>query len=127
PAALKKSGGLLTVFAFLLTAAQSQAIFTRLYSFGAIPDPGYDPNSALVQASDGNFYGTCAIAGQRMQSVLSEGTVFRLTPTGQVTPLHTFIGSDGRDPNGVIQATDGNFYGTTAYDGPSGGGTVFML
>ncbi len=41
--------------------------------------------------------------------------------------IFTFHGSDGRTPNGVIQGSDGNFYGTTRYDGPAGGGTAFKL
>ena len=112
----------------LVFCEQSPAIsFTRLFSFGADQNDGYDPNSALIQATDGNFYGTCSVAGQPLSGALAEGTIFRLTPGGEVTPVFTFHGSDGRVPNGVIQATDGNLYGTTAHDGPSGGGTVFQV
>ncbi|HEY2711375.1 MAG TPA: choice-of-anchor tandem repeat GloVer-containing protein [Chthoniobacterales bacterium] len=113
----------------LLAANQrSQAVsLSVLYGFGAIPDPGYNPISKLFLAKDGNFYGTCEGAGQFEGTELPEGTVWKMTPSGDVTMFFTFHGSDGRTPNAVIQGSDGNFYGTTRYDGPSGGGTVFKL
>ena len=74
-----------------------------------------NPTTSLIQATDGNFYGTTPDGGSGF------GTVFRMTPSGTVTVLHDFAGgTDGADPEAsLIQATDGNFYGTTA-----GGGTT---
>jgi uncharacterized repeat protein (TIGR03803 family) len=69
----------------------------------------------VIQATDGNFYGTTAYGGY------GYGTVFRLTPSGKLTTLHSFSSYDGTDGTypygGVIQATDGSFYGTTHYGG----------
>jgi uncharacterized repeat protein (TIGR03803 family) len=58
------------------------------------------------------------------------GTIFKMTPTGTLTVLHQFSGSDGANPiGGLIQGTDGNFYGTTSAGGsnPNGYGTVFQM
>jgi uncharacterized repeat protein (TIGR03803 family) len=106
--------------------AQTQPSLNVLYAFGAIPDPGYQPDTRLILAKDGNFYGTCPEAGQQ-ENGGAEGTVFKLTPSGEVAMVFTFHGSDGRAPSGVTEGEDGNLYGTTRYDGPSGGGTVFKL
>jgi M6 family metalloprotease-like protein len=79
------------------------------------------PDGGLIQASDGNFYGTTS------GGTSGNGTIFRLTPSGTRTTLHTFIGTDGAHPHaGLIQGSDGNIYGTT-YDGGSGYGTVFRI
>jgi uncharacterized repeat protein (TIGR03803 family) len=56
------------------------------------------------------------------------GTVFKITPAGTLTTLHRFDRTDGEMPYGeVVQATDGNFYGTTLNGGAYGGGTVFKI
>jgi uncharacterized repeat protein (TIGR03803 family) len=95
---------------------------TTLYSF-AWPD-GQSPAAALIQGSDGNFYGTTYSGG----AICSCGTVFKITPAGTLTTLHSFAGSDGYSPAAaLIQGTDGNFYGTTYYGGASSYGTVFKI
>ncbi len=110
---------------------------TTLYDFCSLPyctdgaQPGFDSSGAgLVQGADGNFYGTTLFGGN-----CNLGTVFKITPTGKLTTLHSFGNpscedpADGDDPNpGLIQATDGNFYGTT--QGSNNGdpsGTVFRI
>jgi uncharacterized repeat protein (TIGR03803 family) len=100
---------------------------TTLYSFCApssCPD-GAVPTAGLIQATDGNFYGTTPAGGAYL------GTVFRITPEGTLTTLHTFCQTDcadGYNPSaGLIQAIDGNFYGTTEHAGAHGGGTVFKI
>src|SRR5579864_5347084 len=95
---------------------------TVLHSFGN-PGDAKDPKAALIQASDGNFYGTTQDGPDS-----GFGTVFKMTPAGGVTVLHAFTGGvDGGHPLApLIQASDGNFYGTTQ-DGGSGFGTVFMM
>src|SRR5439155_18375379 len=60
------------------------------------------------------------------------GTVFKMDAAGTVTTLHSFSGSDGGGPGGLIQASDGSFYGMTGYGGASEGcqsgcGTVFKM
>jgi uncharacterized repeat protein (TIGR03803 family) len=98
---------------------------------------GSQPYAALVQGSDGNFYGTTEIGGDSAGA----GTIFELSPTQDYTKLYDFCPNVpvcqplGEWPiAALVQATDGTFYGTT----PSGGysnkqcaagfcGTVFTL
>jgi uncharacterized repeat protein (TIGR03803 family) len=96
---------------------------TVLYSFGTGSD-GQNPEAALVQGTDGNFYGTSTIGG-----AYGEGTVFKITAAGAETVLWSFgNGSDGKNPEaGLVQGTDGNFYGTTFAGGAYGEGTVFKI
>jgi uncharacterized repeat protein (TIGR03803 family) len=76
-----------------------------------------------VQGTDGRFYGTTFVGGAN-----NFGTVFKVTPSGTLTTLHSFNGADGSTPlAGLGQATDGNFYGTTIAGGTNDDGTVFRL
>ena len=85
---------------------------------------GECPYGGLVQASDGNFYGTTSVAAEPP----THGTVFAITPSGTLTTLHIFTGTDGANPYaGLIQATDGKFYGATKAGGTNNAGTVFSL
>src|SRR5262245_13349382 len=91
--------------AFLATIATGQE---EIHAF--MTDAGDQPHGRLVQATDGNFYGTTEWGGTNG----GFGTVFKMTPAGQLTVLIHFSGSNGRWPEGgLIQASDGNFYGTT--------------
>jgi len=104
---------------FKITPSGIQSI---LYSF---PAGSSDPYTGLIQGSDGNFYGTTGAGGTN-----DDGTVFKITPSGTETVLHVFpkTGSDGETPYaGVIQGSDGNFYGTTYFGGANGLGTVFKV
>ncbi|PWU09531.1 MAG: hypothetical protein C5B50_27180 [Verrucomicrobia bacterium] len=101
----------------------STGSFTTLYSFtglsdGAIPIPG------LALGIDGNFYGNTLQGGTN-----GLGTLFKITPAGAFTSLHSFNGAtDGANPwGGIVQSSDGNLYGTTMGGGPYGDGTVFRL
>ena len=89
------------------------------------------PPATLIQGMDGNFYGTApgnVFAGRF-------GVVFRMTPEGGLTTVHEFNNSFGRYPYsaGLIQASDGNLYGTTTAGGitsdgkPAGGGQIYRL
>jgi uncharacterized repeat protein (TIGR03803 family) len=89
---------------------------------------GFNPVSSLIQGTDGSFYGTAQDGGAG--TAPGFGTVFKVTPTGTLTVLHEFNGTDGERPVGALmRATDGNFYGTTSFGGgdPGFGGTVFKI
>ncbi len=111
------------------TAMTSHAqTLTTLYSFCSQPHctDGAVPLAVLVQAADGNFYGTTYEGGTGPDS----GTVFTMAPDGTLTTLYSFAvdGPDGDQPYaGLVQGTDGNFYGTTSSFGAYGGGTVFKI
>jgi uncharacterized repeat protein (TIGR03803 family) len=78
----------------------------------------------LVQGTDGNFYGTTYLGGGPTNS----GIVFKVTTAGVLTVLHEFSGTDGRTPTaGLVQATDGNFYGTTPAGGSGNIGVIFKV
>ena len=84
----------------------------------------------LLLATDGNFYGTTPLGGTHTncnQGNQSCGTVFRITPGGAFNKLHDFSGADGSFPNGLVQGTDGNFYGTAQEGGANNAGTVFKF
>ncbi|MBV9742822.1 MAG: hypothetical protein JO099_03595, partial [Acidobacteriia bacterium] len=96
-------------------------MFTSLAQFSVVPASG------LVQGTDGNFYGTTQ-GGTINGSNYGNGTVFKMTPGGALTTVYTFSGNDGQYPAaGLIQGTDGNFYGTTSAGGTNGKGTVFKI
>jgi len=98
---------------------------TTLYSFCAKGDcaDGFSPYAGLIQAADGNLYGTTFESGAEYY-----GTVFKITPSGTLTTLHSFDGTDGAYPNGgLVQATNGNLYGTTGQGGANNAGTVFKI
>ena len=105
---------------------------TTLYSFciqANCPD-GNNPSAGLVQGTDGNFYGTTLLGGSYQQGEpVGFGTVFKITPGGTLTTLHRFVESDGDSPSAsLVQAKDGNFYGTTLEGGGgSGRGTIFEI
>jgi len=91
---------------------------------------GQNPIGPIVQASDGNFYGTTYSGGN---SLIAYGVVFKVTPGGALTVVHDFMGApDGAYPSfGLMQATDGDLYGTTTQGGTCasgvGCGTIFRV
>lgn len=93
---------------------------------------GEQPNASLIQATDGNLYGT-TIAGGDLTCFNGEGcgTVFKIAPSGTLTTLHKFEATGGLGPLGLVQATNGSFYGTAANGGNSscfdGCGTIFAF
>ncbi len=117
-----------TVFKLTLSGT-----FTTLYSFCAQVNcaDGATPYGALVQASDGNFYGTTNAGGSNGTNSAG-GTVFKITSQGVLTTLYTFCSqancTDGGNPTaGLVQATDSNFYGATDAGGTYGHGTLFKI
>jgi uncharacterized repeat protein (TIGR03803 family) len=96
--------------------------FVAVHSFSGGVDGGR-PIAGLIQASDGNMYGAATVGG-----VNGDGTIFRVTPDGSFTILHSFSRKDGICPNAaLIQASDGNLYGTTSQGGSHASGTVFRI
>jgi uncharacterized repeat protein (TIGR03803 family) len=112
-----------TIFKMSTTGKLLQSVPFPCKAGGASPSFG-----PLLQASDGNFYGTTIGGG-----VQNQGTVFKMTPDFQVSILYTFMGHtqstvDGALPAaGLIQATDGNLYGATYKGGSAGLGTLFRI
>ena len=103
-----------------------QGTLTTIFNFdgthGASPNLG-----ALIQGLDGNFYGATQGGG-----AYNDGVVFQLTPQGAITVLHNFgdpnYPNDGTSPYaGLVQATDGNFYGVTSSGGKLGYGVIFQV
>jgi len=98
--------------------------------------------SSLIQARDGNFYGTTSSGGAYTNRDYPDGfgTIFRLTADGSLRTLASFSFTNGAAPNSLMQASDGDFYGTTdnggkhtVVTGASGGtydgypGTIFRV
>jgi len=95
---------------------------TVLYSFKGSPD-GAGPWGTLIQDAKGNMYGTTSQGG-----AYGLGTVFKLTPSGKETVLHSFSGGDGETPYaGLVADQKGIMYGTTYYGGAYQGGVVFKI
>jgi uncharacterized protein (TIGR03437 family) len=102
---------------FKLTSAGTLTILAS-FKFPTVP-------VSLMLAKEGNFYGTTNSDG-----INGKGTIFKMTPAGTLTTLYQFAGDDGNYPiGGLIQGTDGSFYGTTAQGGsnPLGLGTIFQM
>jgi uncharacterized repeat protein (TIGR03803 family) len=126
-----------TIFEITPTGA-----LTTLYSFCSQPncadgEPGGNP-TALIQGSDGNLYGTTANGGNNNNGNSSCflsygcGTIFQITPGGTLTTLYDLCSQsgclDGATPQGgLVQDTNGTFYGPTSLGGGGGAGTVFSL
>src|SRR5271154_712857 len=84
------------------------------------------PWATLLQANDGNFYGT-AYGGGNTACPLGCGTIFKITPQGKLTAFD-FDGTNGSDPiAGLVQAPNGDIYGVTTGGGANDAGTVFKF
>jgi uncharacterized repeat protein (TIGR03803 family) len=97
---------------------------TVLYSFAGGSSDGANPYAGLVMDASGNLYGTT-----NQGSANGAGTVFKITPAGAESVLHSFgSGSDGANPfAGLVMDASGNLYGTTEYGGANSAGTVFKI
>jgi uncharacterized repeat protein (TIGR03803 family) len=109
--------------------------YTVLYAFCSVYTTvctdGKNPGQ-LVQGTDGNFYGTAGGGTNTYGNGNQGGVVFQLTPSGKLTVLHSFCSqkncSDGGLPSsGLVQASDGNFYGLAASGGANGGGVAYRI
>ena len=98
---------------------------TVLYSFCSQTNctDGATPAAPLVQGGDGNFYGTTYAGGAN-----GAGVIFKITPNGAYTVLHSFGGGDGGAALApLIQGSDGNFYGSASVGGTHNDGTLFRI
>src|ERR1700691_330947 len=117
---------------FSITAAGT---FKTIYSFCAKTDctDGSTPYATLIQASDGNLYGTTYLGGTNHTNCNGGcGTIFKITTAGKLMTLYNFCSqkncTDGYQPEGgLVQATNGTLYGTTYYGGTTDSGAVFSL
>jgi uncharacterized repeat protein (TIGR03803 family) len=112
-------------------------VLTTLHSFNFTD--GYLPVAGLIQGTDGNLYGTTSEGGAtrlcKNNGFDGCGTVFKITPDGVLTTLHSFYCPqfnfhcrEGTSPDAaLVQGADGNFYGTTTVGGVYGYGTVFRI
>jgi len=122
---ISELGRLLSIFALFCAAtvvASSAQTLTTLGNVSGNPEYG-----SMIQATDGNFYGTTAYGGNT-----GHGTIYRVTPTGTISTVYSFckvkyVCSDGDTPVSVMQAADGNLYGVTMLGGANSGGTVFQI
>lgn len=95
---------------------------TALHSFDS--SDGAYPFGALIFGTDGNLYGTTSYGGAK-----GAGTIFQMTPSGTLTTLHDFnADTDGSASfAGLVQHTNGIFYGVTSAGGTANMGTLFSL
>ncbi|MGA7080201.1 MAG: choice-of-anchor tandem repeat GloVer-containing protein [Terriglobales bacterium] len=95
---------------------------TVLYSFTGKKDGVY-PFAGLVQDASGNFYGTTVSGGAK-----NKGTLFKVTPAGTETVVHSFGEGDGKQPYaGLIMDAQGNLYGTYSIGPYTTKGGVFKI
>ncbi len=120
-----------------------QGVLTILHQFGdgTVPGDGGEPKfltgtaaafalpprvNALILGADQKLYGTTALGG-----AANSGVIYQITTGGQYAIVHNFgdgsVANDGAQPVGLVQGTDGNFYGTTALGGDNTSGTVFKI
>jgi uncharacterized repeat protein (TIGR03803 family) len=113
--------------------------YTKLTNFTGVASNvlGSQPRGSLVIGADDLLYGTTQFGGINVG--LGNGTVFRLSKSGaNYTVLHSFTFVSGIDRDGtnavagLLQGTDGAFYGTTFAGGTNGfsnnkNGTLFSL
>jgi len=112
------NGGYGTVFRI-----STNGVLTNLHVLNG-DNEGGSPKAPLVQGSDGNLYGTTYAGGTNGYGY---GTVFRISTNGAFSSLYSFTGgNDGEAPNGLVQGSDGDFYGTTS-SGFVNFGTVFKI
>jgi uncharacterized repeat protein (TIGR03803 family) len=112
---------------YSLTSLEATGLLYNFCSFSGCTD-GSLPQAGLVQGSDGNLYGTTFSGGTSNNCPFGCGTVFKITPGGVLTTLHSFASFDGAAPNAELtEGSDGNFYGTTTNGGTFNKGTAFRI
>ena len=121
-------GGDATCHCGVVYKATAAGAITVLHKFTGYPNDGYWPHGTLVQGNDGNFYGTTYQGGAHNQ-----GAVFKITPTGTFTLLHSFYYGGGTSFDAILPqagltlGTDGNFYGVGSGGGTKNAGAIFKM
>jgi uncharacterized repeat protein (TIGR03803 family) len=115
----------------LAPAVQAQTVTNiRNYDFPQSFAEGGNPWGNLVQASDGNLYGTALCCGPSFNSTTGgTGVIFKITPAGEYSILYA-CGTTAGDCNGplsLLQLLDGNLYGVSAQGGANGYGDIFRV
>jgi uncharacterized repeat protein (TIGR03803 family) len=107
-----RSLGVFAVVAMVGNAAVAAGTTKVIFSFEE--ESGEYPYTELVRDGAGNLYGTAVEGGE-----FGGGTVFQLTPSGNLTVLYNFTGQqDGGQPyGGVTLDAQGNLYGTAVVGG----------
>jgi uncharacterized repeat protein (TIGR03803 family) len=106
---------------------------STLYNFCSKPhcSDGAWPNTPPILGSDGNLYGVTSGGGSYLGNGGGWGIVYKLSLDGKLAILHTFCTVspclDGEAPTGIMQAADGNLYGTTYEAGQFNGGTLYKI
>lgn len=101
--------------------------FTQIYAFQGGPD-GNAPFAPPVFDSNGNLYVTST--GLSQSTPMGNGAIVELTPgstTWTANVLHTFNGTDGADPAGMLKGNDGNLYGFATFGGASDNGSLYSV
>ena len=127
--------------AFLGGAYQGGTLF-KVTPSGALTTPynfcaqtncldGAGLEATLIRGTDGFLYGTTS-GGGGVANAHDKGTIFVITPSGTLTTLYRFCAQpncvDGSTPTaGLVQAINGDLYGTTYYGGAHNYGTVFKI
>jgi len=122
---LSKMACILFAFCVATTTTTTAQTYTDLYNFGTNSGDPASPRytGVIAQGRDGNLYTTAPYGGAN-----NDGAVFKITPAGTLTVVHSFDGTDGANPwAGLTLGTDGNFYGATISGGKFGYGTIYRI
>jgi uncharacterized repeat protein (TIGR03803 family) len=118
----------------LITDQFNNRVMIELTGFRCNNNTNACPNGefplALIQASDGNYYGVTNFSGP---GSVAMGNVFKVTPDGRLSVIYTFLPDlqghypHGADPSSLVEGEDGFLYGTASGGGARGQGIVFKL
>jgi len=106
---------------------------SNFYSFCSLANcaDGANPGASPILGADGNLHGTTSGGGSDAVYPDGSGTIYKMSLDGVLTTLYTFCPTapctDGSTPTGMIQAGDGNLYGSTYFGGSDNAGTIFQL
>ena len=122
------------IIAIPTVASAQNGTLTTLYSFSPVA-LNANPTTALIQGSDGNFYGTTPVGGSNQGQgeqcdFVGAGygcsSIFQITAAGSLQTLYTFPADEGATAS-LVQGNDGNFYGTSNRGGSGENGYVFSI